>query len=123
MKTLLILAGLAEMATGLALLIVPPLCGRLLFGTELAGVAIPVARVMGIALLALGVGCCSGSILFALWIYTTAVAVYLAYLGIGMQWTGILLWPAVAAHAALTVLLTKARFAPSPQPPTTVPQV
>lgn len=61
MKTLLILAGLAEAATGVALLVVPALVGRLLLGTEPGGVAIPVARVLGIALLALGVGCSSGS--------------------------------------------------------------
>jgi hypothetical protein len=57
MKRVLILAALGEAATGMALLIVPSLVGRLLFGEELAGVAIPVARVTGIALIGLGSAC------------------------------------------------------------------
>lgn len=60
MTRVLILAAVAEAATGAALLIVPSLVGRLLFGEELAGVAIPVARVTGIALIALGVACWPG---------------------------------------------------------------
>ena len=53
MKSVLVLAAVGEAATGVALLMVPSLVGRLLFGEELAGVAIPVARVTGIALIAL----------------------------------------------------------------------
>jgi hypothetical protein len=53
MKTrLLALAAVAEVATGMALLMVPSLVGRLLFGAEFTGVANPAARVTGIALLA-----------------------------------------------------------------------
>jgi hypothetical protein len=105
MKTLLTLAGLAEAATGVALLIAPSLVGRVLLGAELAGVAIPVARVTGIALLALGVGCTSGSVWLGMWIYTALATLYLAYLGVATEWVGTLLWPAVAAHAVLTVAL------------------
>jgi hypothetical protein len=57
MEKLLPLAAVVEVATGVALLVVPLLVGRLLLGAELAGVSIPVARVAGIALIALGVGC------------------------------------------------------------------
>jgi hypothetical protein len=53
----LIFAAVGEAATGLALLIVPSLVGQMLLGEELTGVAIPVARVAGIALIALGVAC------------------------------------------------------------------
>jgi len=35
---------------------------------------------------------------------------YLIYLGLGGQWPGILLWPAVAVHAVLTILLARAWF-------------
>jgi hypothetical protein len=45
--------SVAEGATGVALLIAPSLVGRLLLGAELAGASIPVARVTGIALIAL----------------------------------------------------------------------
>ena len=57
MKKALIVAAAAEAATGSALLIVPSIVGQLLLGEELTGVAIPVARVAGIALIALGVSC------------------------------------------------------------------
>jgi len=43
---LLKLCAILEAATGLALLVAPPLVGRLLFGAELVGVAVPVARVL-----------------------------------------------------------------------------
>ena len=65
MKRLLMLAALGEAGTGLALLLVPALVGRLLLGTELVGVAVPVARVAGIALLALGLACWPGPALLA----------------------------------------------------------
>jgi hypothetical protein len=51
MKKVLTFAAVGEAATGLALLMVPSLVGQLLFGEELTGVAIPVARVTGIALI------------------------------------------------------------------------
>jgi hypothetical protein len=57
MKKALIFAAVAEAATGLALLIVPSLVGHLLLGEDLTGIAVPVARVAGIALIGLGVAC------------------------------------------------------------------
>ena len=107
MKRVLILTAVGEAATGVALLIVPSLVGRLLFGEELTGVAIPVARVTGIALIALGVACWPGSPLVGMLIYSTAVTLYLAYVGLAGGLTGILLWPAVVLHAILTALLTR----------------
>jgi hypothetical protein len=111
MKKLLTLAAVAEAATGAALIVVPSLVGRLLLGTELAGVSIPVARVTGIALIALGVGCWPGSTaLCGMLTYSTFVTVYLAYLGLAGEFAGILLWPAVVIHALLTALLARAWF-------------
>jgi hypothetical protein len=57
MRNALTFAAVAEVATGLALLIVPSLVGQLLLGEQLTGVPIPVARVAGIALIALGIAC------------------------------------------------------------------
>jgi len=54
MKSALAFAAISEAATGLALLIVPSLVGQLLLGEQLSGVAVPVARVAGMALIALG---------------------------------------------------------------------
>ena len=93
MKKVLNFAAVAEAATGMALLIVPSIVGQLLLGEKLTGVAIPVARVAGIALIALGVACWPGPPLVGMLIYSAAVALYLAYLGFVL--TGVLLWPAV----------------------------
>ena len=106
MKRVLTLAAVSEVATGVALLIVPSLVGRLLLGEELAGVAIPVARVAGIALVALGIACWPGPPRVGMLTYGAAVTLYLAYLGFAGGLTGILLWPAVVLHAILTALLT-----------------
>jgi len=107
----LTVAAVAEVATGMALLIVPSLVGRLLFGAEFTGVANPAARVTGIALLALGVGCWPGSTaLCGMLTYSILATLYLAYLGVIGEWLGPLLWPAVVLHGILTVLLARACF-------------
>ena len=87
MKKLLTLAAIAEAATGVALIVVPSLVWRLLLGSELTGVAIPVARVTGMLT------------------YSTLATVYLAYLAFGGEWVGPLLWPVVVLHAAITIFL------------------
>lgn len=108
MKRALIFAAGGEISTGLALLIVPGLVGRLLLGEELTGIAIPVARVAGIALISLAVACWPGGALAGMLIYSAAVTGYLAYLGLTSASTGMLLWPAVVLHVILTVLLARA---------------
>ena len=106
MRNVLIFAAVSEAATGLALLIVPSLVGQLLLGEHLIGVAIPVARVAGIALIALGIACWPGPPLLGMVNYGALVTLYLAYLGFAGGLTGVLLWPAVILHALLTALLT-----------------
>ena len=111
MKKVLTVAAVVEVATGMALLIVPSLVGRLLFGAEFTGVANPAARVTGIALLALGVGCWPGSTArCGMLTYGALATLYLAYLGVIGEWVGPLLWPAVLLHAILTALLARAWF-------------
>jgi hypothetical protein len=113
MKKVLTVAAVVEVATGMALLIVPSLVGRLLFGEELTGIVIPVARVLGIALIALGVGCLPGSTaLCGMLTYSALVTLYLLYLAIRGEWVGPLLWPVVVIHALLTALLARAWFKP-----------
>ena len=110
MKKALVFAAVAEAVTGLALLIVPSLVGQLLLGEALTGVAIPVARVAGIALIALGVACWPGPPLVGMLIYSAVVTLYLAYLGFSGL-AGVFLWPAVALHAVLSILLGRAWLA------------
>lgn len=109
MKKVLLLAAVSEAATGLALLVYPVVVVRLLLGQEMTGVAIPVARVLGIALIALGVACWPGRTgLGGMLTYSALATGYLAWLGLGGEWVGPLLWPAVALHAILTALLARA---------------
>ena len=106
---LLTIAAIAEAATGLALLVVPSLVGRVLLGAELAGVSIPVARMTGIALIALAVACWPGRTpLCGMLTYGVLATAYLAYLGIQGHWVGPLLWPAVVLHAVIAILLGRA---------------
>ena len=108
MKHALTLAAVLEAATGLGLVVVPALVGRLLLGAEPTGVGIPVARVLGIALIALGVACWPGrTALCGMLTYSAGVTLFLGCLGIGGRFIGVLLWPAVVAHAILTALLAR----------------
>jgi hypothetical protein len=107
-KKLLIITGVLEAATGVALIVVPSLVGRLLLGTEFTGVALVVARILGIALLALGVGCWLGPASLGMLTYNALGTVYFTYLALGHEWAGPLLWPVVVLHAAFTILLGRA---------------
>ena len=110
MKSLLTFTAILEAITGLALLVVPTMVGRLLFGAEFTGAGVVAARMAGLALLGLSVACWPGATaLCGMLTYNILATVYLAYLGIS-GFTGVLLWPAVALHAVLTVLLARAWF-------------
>jgi hypothetical protein len=108
MNWVLVLAASGEAATGLALLLVPSLVGQLLLGVELTGVATTVARVTGIALIGLAVACWPGPPRIGMLIYSAAVTLYLAYVGVSGGSSGMLLWPAVVLHAIIVALLVRA---------------
>ena len=116
MKRLLILAAVLEAATGLALLIAPAVVARLLLGSDLSAAGTAVGRVAGCALVALAIACWPSRGPAALLIpaaramltYNTLVACYLVFLGVSGQFAGVLLWPAVAIHGLITLLLVRA---------------
>ena len=108
--TVLAIAAIGEAATGLILSLHPPLVVRLLFGADIAGAGIVMCRIAGLALIGLGVACWTGkesslSALRGMTSYSALATLYLGYVGIEGQWIGQLLWPAVAGHALLTLLL------------------
>jgi len=107
MKKALIFVAVAEALTGLALLLVPSRVGQVLLGEQLTGVAIPVARVAGIAVIGLGFACWPGPPRVGMLIYSALVALYLAYLGAPGGYGGVLLWPAVILHLVFTTLLAR----------------
>lgn len=108
MRRVLVFAAVSEAATGAALLFVPGWVGQLLFRVELTGMAVTVARVTGIALIALGVACWPGPPLAGMLTYGVAITLYLAYVGFAGGLTGTLLWPVVLLHLILTTLLIRA---------------
>jgi hypothetical protein len=81
-----------------------------------------VARVAGIALIALGMACWPGSdtasslsrAIRAMLCYSIFSTLYLAYLGISGEAFGILLWPAVFIHALLAILFVRGCFTRQP---------
>ncbi len=110
MKKLLILTTILEALTGLSLLLKPLIVVRLLLGSEISGAGILVSRVAGITLLALAMACWpEGNMRRAslgMLTYNPLIMLYLLSLGI-KGWTGVLLYPAVALHAVLSVLLIR----------------
>ena len=115
---LLRVAALVEGATGLALTIVPSLVARLLLGDGVSSTGMALARIAGFGLLALALACWPASVtagtsapaLRAMLVYNLVVTLYLAWLGVGGRLVGILLWPATAYHAVMTILLARAWF-------------
>lgn len=113
LRNLLYFTSVAEIGTGLALIFDPRLVVALLLDAEVAGVGIPVGRCFGIALLALGLACWpsgantrSDSPAFrAMLIYNALTALFLIYLFVVGHFAGMLLWPAVALHAVVALLL------------------
>ncbi|MGH8649426.1 MAG: hypothetical protein ACREUP_08990 [Burkholderiales bacterium] len=113
MRTVLALAAAAEGATGIVLFAYPPIVVRLLLGAEIGDAGEVVSRVAGMALICLGVACWPSRStlqpLYAMLIYGVLAALYLAYVGLIGEGGGVLLWPAVAAHAIIVALLLRAR--------------
>ena len=105
MKWTLKLAALGEMVTGLVLLIAPQLVVSLLLGEHIDATSEPLARVLGIALIALGFACWPEPARLGMLVYGAAIALYLAYAALVEGMVGVLLWPAVVLHVILVALL------------------
>jgi hypothetical protein len=108
-----------EVVTGLVLVIRPSLFAWLLFGAEFAPPGLGLGRLAGFSLLALALACWPGlgaerrPATRALLLFSLLSAIFLIYLGVRGELVGILLWPAAATHAALTIRLTRDWFGSS----------
>jgi Ca2+/Na+ antiporter len=113
LQKILAFAAAMEVGTGLVLVISPAIVVTLLLGADASGVGTLVGRFFGVSLFALGVACWpawqraeSASPAFrAMLVYNALIATYLAYLGTAGHLGGLLLWPAVALHAVVALLL------------------
>jgi len=109
----LVAAAVEAAATGFVLLVRPQWFAWLVFGAEFSVAGQALGGLAAIALLGLalatwptsGATTQSASSVRALLTYNLLATIYLVYVGIGGQLTGILLWPAVALHAIFTLLL------------------
>jgi hypothetical protein len=110
----LIVTALGEAGTGLLLLVLPSGPLALLLGVEDASrELIFVARLLGAALLAIGLACWLGrsdglgpaqrGLIAGAFTYDATVAALLAHAGLFLNLVGIALWPAVVLHAVLAV--------------------
>lgn len=113
-------SAIAEVLTGLALLVAPVLVIGLLLGDGLGPTGVAVARVLGIGLLSVGVagwesqgqdrrlapraGLCT---------YNVGAAIVFVILGMYGGMNGILLWPAAVLQASIGALMLWVILAPS----------
>ena len=119
MHTLLVVTALLEGMTGLVLVALPSRLATLLLGSSLdAPASLTLARVAGVALVALALACwltrrdaqsgAARGLVAAMALYHAGVALVLAYASIGFALSGMGLWPTVLFHAAMTVWSLKA---------------
>jgi hypothetical protein len=109
MNTILMLAALGEAGTGVILLVYPPIVVRSLFNADTVGAGIIMSRLAGIALIGLGAACWPGvdtrRAFNGMVTYSLLAMLFLIYIGVRSEGVGLLLWPAVVAHAILIALL------------------
>jgi len=114
MKNLLTVTAIMEFGVGLAFLAYPSLPVNLLLGSSLiTPVESALARVFGMALVALGIACWlsrsylqshfTKGLVGAMLVYNIGVSVILVYSALGLTLFGIGLWPAVLLHLAMAV--------------------
>jgi hypothetical protein len=114
-RNLLAVTAALEGITGFTLLVYPTIVIWLLFGTGIAGAGTLASRFAGLTLIALAVACWpgrdgDGSAIHALsgmLTYSVVATIYLGSVAIVGEFVGLLLWPAVAAHALLSILLAR----------------
>jgi hypothetical protein len=121
MKKLVAFAVPIEVPTGLALVFVPVMFMRLIFGSVDADTDHALGPLAGIAVLALATACWptrrlgvpAANTVLALLLFSVLCASCLAYQGIVGVEKGLLLWPAAAGHALIAALLAWRSFVPT----------
>ena len=114
MRMPLALSAVLEVGAGLGMLLLPsPLAVMLLGSTLDTAVSMTVARVAGLALLSLGIGCwfarydpegrAARGVLGAMVLYNVGACALLVFVGAGLRQTGVGWWPAVMVHGAMGV--------------------
>jgi hypothetical protein len=105
-------SAIVEICTGLALEAAPTNVVSLLLGADDSNELLTAdSRLLGIALMSLGLACWPGGLagspatFLGMLLYNALIALSLAYLGTVGHLHGLLLWPAVGLHAAVALSL------------------
>ena len=117
---LFVVTAMVELSAGTAMFAMPSIMARLLFGEALpAGPSGVLARVAGVALIALGTICmlarrdehstAAKAIIVGLTVYNVATVLMLVLAAFIVGGTGPLLWAAVLLHGVMTVWCVGAR--------------
>ena len=112
MRKLLATTAVLEAAAGLGILALPSTVAFLMLGSPLdTPAAVAVARIAGVALLALGVACwlarhdergpSARGLVVAMLLYNAGVIAVLVHHAVGVGMAGIALWPTVVVHAVM----------------------
>lgn len=113
-KPLLTVSAVMELGAGAALAVAPSVTVSILFGTQFdSPTGLAVARLLGAALIAVGIACwlahddegsrAARGVVVAMTVYNVAAAAVLASAGMTAGANGRLVWIAVIVHVAMTV--------------------
>ena len=101
-----------EIVVGVIFITVPDAPCVFLFGAKPEGIGMPLARWLGVGLLAVGIACVPSktagsrrSAVLGLFVFNAGLAILLASVGVVTAAHGLLLWPGAILHAAITVAL------------------
>ena len=102
------ISALVEIATGLAALAVPALLVSLLFGETLSSTGLGITRLLGPALVSIGIAVVEPSDIsppvaprMGLCVFNIVAAIVLGYVGLSSDSSGLLLWMTAGLHAVL----------------------
>ena len=111
-KFVVVAAAWLEIVVGVAFITFPALPCALLFAARLEGIAMPLARWVGVGLLTLGIACLPMRVegpqrgaVVGLFSFNVGVSILFAWVGITTLLHGVLLWPVVILHAAIAAVL------------------
>lgn len=105
-------AAWLETVVGIGFVVIPDFPCRLLFASTPEGLAIPLARFAGVALLGLGIACLPSKLagshrgaVLGLLVFNLGTTIFFAWLAIATSFRGPVLWPVVILHAVIAAAL------------------
>lgn len=115
-RRLLVATAIVELGSGIVTTLLPAKAIWLLFGVdEVSSAALATGRLYGTALSALGIACWrvrdtpARGVIAGMLVYNVGACSVLPWIATMDQLSGILLWPAVLLHAALTLWCVRVR--------------